>query len=74
MTMLLCIILSRIFHSTVALAGFAQADFTAFEDSGSVSVCIELCDGSTNRPIDLLLYTSDGTALSKCILDQVMSR
>ena len=65
--------MSCIFHSTVALIGIAQSDFIAFEDSGSVSVCVELCEGSTNRPIDVLLYTSNGTALSKYILDPVMS-
>lgn len=65
---------SHFFHSTVALVGVVQANFTAFEDSDSVSVCIELCEGTTNRPIDVLLYTSDGTALSKCILDPIMSQ
>ena len=62
------------FHSTVARVGFAEAQFMAFEDSGSVSVCLELCEGTTNRPIDVLLYTSDGTAQGKYVLDPVMSQ
>lgn len=37
----------------------------ALEDGGSVRVCLELCEGSINRPIDVLLYTDDGSALGE---------
>ena len=62
------LILSCILNFTVALVGFAQAQFMAFEDSGSVSVCLELCEGTTNRPIDVLLSTSDNTAVGKDVV------
>ena len=49
----------------VARIGFAEATYTALEDGGSVRVCLELCDGSLNRPIDVLLYTADGSAVGE---------
>ena len=50
---------------TVASIGFSEPAYTAMEDGGSVRVCLQLCEGSLNRPIDVLLYTDDGTALGE---------
>ena len=57
------ILLHCYFSSAVAFVGFSEPSFTALEDGGSVTVCIELCTGTTNKPIDVLLYTEDDTAI-----------
>ena len=53
------------YTTSVVSIGFAEPTYTALEDGGSVQVCLELCEGSINRPIDVLLYTDDGTALGE---------
>jgi hypothetical protein len=48
----------------LAVVGFSEEEYTAFEDGEFVTVCLELCEGTTNRPIDVLLYSSDDSAIA----------
>ena len=52
------------FTSAVVWIGFTQDTYSVTEGDAA-TVCIELLHGSTNRPIDVLLYTCNGTALGK---------
>ena len=56
---------SLAYSTSVVSIGFAEPAYTALEDGGSVQVCLELCEGSLNRPIDVLLYTDEGSALGE---------
>ena len=50
--------------SAVVSVGFTRDTYSVAE-SDAATVCIELLYGSTNRPIDVLLYTNNGTALGR---------
>lgn len=56
---------SLAYSTSVVSIGFAEPAYTALEDGGSVQVCLELCEGSLNRPVDVLLYTDEGSAFGE---------
>ena len=50
---------------SAATIGFEQTMYTANEGDGTVEIAVALLQGSLSRPVEVHLYTMDGSARSE---------